>query len=97
MMAEYCKNCKELQDRLDAQIAARRGMAEQLARLDRFTPDEAKAYLDRCIRYWRRDDRECAKYYVDAFQSARSSLLGELLPPDEHSEAFAEGRCDMGF
>lgn len=39
-------------------------------------------YLDAAIRAWRakRDDGdEVAVYYIDAFQSARVSLLGNLL------------------
>lgn len=49
----------------------------------------AEAYLDAMIRHWRRkrDDPASsnaearkAGHYVDAFQSARASLLGELLP-----------------
>lgn len=40
-------------------------------------------YLDECITFWRtqRDDKICeyAKYYIDAFQSVRNSLFGELL------------------
>ena len=40
-------------------------------------------YLDECITFWRtqRDNKNCkyAKYYIDAFQSVRNSLFGELL------------------
>lgn len=40
-------------------------------------------YLDKCITFWRaqRDNNSCeyAKYYIDAFQSVRKSLFGELL------------------
>lgn len=40
-------------------------------------------YLDGCIAFWRnkRDNENCeyAKYYIDAFQSVRKSLFGELL------------------
>ena len=32
-MSEYCKNCKEMQQRLDAQNAAHRNTVEQLVRL----------------------------------------------------------------
>ena len=50
--------------------------------------DAVTAYLDDAIRYWRdqrHQAREDATYrmaidYVDAFQSVRTSLLGELLP-----------------
>ena len=49
---------------------------------------DVKEYLDSCIRFWRKK-REVAKAkkdgtliadcYVDAYQSVRSSLFGELL------------------
>jgi len=44
-----------------------------------------KAYLDACIRKWRRRKEEyigeeMSNHYIDAFQSVRSSLFGELLP-----------------
>lgn len=52
-----------------------------------FEPEEVKAFLDHAITHWRdqRDDPESqfhdiAIYYVDAFQSVRMSLFGELLP-----------------
>ena len=48
-----------------------------------FTREDVKTYLDRCIRRWRSDSRECAMYYVDAFQSVRTSLFGELLPQED--------------
>jgi len=54
-----------------------------------FTKKEVKEYLDGCIRYWRkqRDEKgkysEIAVYYIDAFQSVRTSLFGELLPKGE--------------
>lgn len=48
------------------------------------TEQDIKAYLDECIRFWRRkrDEENCeiAIYYVDAFQSVRVSLFGELYP-----------------
>lgn len=45
-------------------------------------------YLDRCIRYWRyklkhsknKEDGFRAECCIDAFQSVRESILGELLP-----------------
>lgn len=44
---------------------------------------EVKDYLDKCIKYWRkkRDEENCdyAKYYIDAFQSVRASVFGDVL------------------
>ena len=49
-------------------------------------------HIDSCIRYWRRrrnralllengqPDYEMAVHYIDAYQSMRTSLFGELLP-----------------
>ncbi len=59
-----------------------------------FEEDEIKAYLDRAICSWRKkrdsvhldsghDDHEIAVYYIDAFQSVRMSLFGELLPVED--------------
>jgi len=54
-----------------------------------FTQEAVKGYLDMCIHTWRRkrqdatsddDEKQMAIYYVDAFQSVRVSLFGELLP-----------------
>jgi hypothetical protein len=50
-------------------------------------------YLDGCIIFWRAkkrsaetdEDKIIASCYVDAYQSARISLLGELLPLPEES------------
>jgi hypothetical protein len=46
--------------------------------------DKVKEYLDSCIVFWRKKlDEEkdsSAVYYVDAFQSMRTSLFGETLP-----------------
>ncbi len=48
-----------------------------------FSKVEVKEYLDRSIRFWRgeRDEKgsNMAIYYVDAFQSVRISIFGELL------------------
>ncbi|HEC66692.1 MAG TPA: hypothetical protein ENI23_15555 [bacterium] len=57
-----------------------------------FTKEAIREYLDGCIRYWRdlRDAAESpeqaiqATCYVDAFQSVRTSLFGELLPSKEN-------------
>jgi hypothetical protein len=53
-----------------------------------FTKKAVREYLDKSIIYWwaRRDssrsevDTEISTNYVDAFQSVRNSLFGELLP-----------------
>ena len=49
-----------------------------------FEEEEIKAYLDKAICSWRktRDSKtdEMAVYYIDAFQSVRMTLFGELLP-----------------
>jgi hypothetical protein len=52
-----------------------------------FTEKDIKSYLDECIVFWRdkRDnsvdtEHTMAVCYVDAFQSMRTSLFGELLP-----------------
>jgi len=53
-----------------------------------FTEKDIKDYLDGAIRNWRkiRDesvvDSHIAPYYVDAFQSVRVSLFGEMLPKE---------------
>lgn len=55
------------------------------------SPEEALAYLDNAIRKWRENRDDAiegwanpdlirAEAYVDAFQSVRLSLFGELLP-----------------
>lgn len=55
----------------------------------RFTKDEIKKYLDHCITLWRerRDSSgsqaEMAVYYIDAYQSVRVSIYGELLEVNE--------------
>jgi len=54
----------------------------------KFTEEEVKKYLDKCIRYWRKkrdgrgEEAVMAVYYIDAFQSVRTSLFGELLPKE---------------
>ncbi len=65
------------------------------------TPEEALAHIDRCIEHWRakRDrakvQRQYSNYekavcYVDAWQSARISLFGGLLPEGDE-------RCGDGY
>lgn len=55
-----------------------------------FTPDAVKRYLDEAIQYWRiqhrQEHREMAQYYIDAFQSVRTSLFGETLPLEDEWE-----------
>lgn len=52
-------------------------------------PFEKKAvmnYIDECIIYWRAERKNgdsMAQYYIDAFQSVRTSMFGELLPEEE--------------
>jgi hypothetical protein len=47
------------------------------------TKEAIQAYLDKAITSWRESKEEHAKYYVDAFQSVRVSLIGELLAEKE--------------
>jgi hypothetical protein len=74
-----------------------------------FREDDVKAYLDKCILHWRKRRHEGSRqtvlmcdHYIDAFQSVRISLFGEVLPkdrsegcrvyPDEHGTLhLAEG------
>lgn len=47
---------------------------------------EVQAYLDRSIRYWRgkkAGGNGAAESYIDAFQSVRRTLFGDVLPLDE--------------
>ena len=47
-----------------------------------FTKESVRDYLDICICFWRKEkDKGCkyAMYYIDAFQSVRTSIFGELL------------------
>lgn len=59
-----------------------------------FNEEAVKAYFDRAIQYWRsrgkKDSKDfdyisvvTAAHYVDAYQSMRMSLFGELLPEEE--------------
>jgi hypothetical protein len=48
-----------------------------------FTEEGVKTYLDRTIEHWRKcAPTQMQKHYVDAFQSMRVSLFGELLPKE---------------
>ena len=52
-----------------------------------FNEDDIKEYLDRCIRYWRQQKTNSeAIYYIDAYQSMRTSIFGELLPIEEEAK-----------
>jgi hypothetical protein len=49
--------------------------------------ESIKQYLDQCIKYWRekRDNDPDGEYkysyfYIDAYQSMRKSIFGEILP-----------------
>lgn len=57
-----------------------------------FTEKDIKLYLDGCIKLWREkrdytnglgikevEERELAPFYIDAYQSVRTSLFNELL------------------
>ncbi len=50
-----------------------------------FTEDAVKEYLDKCISHWRRNapPSDMRAHYVDAFQSVRVSIFGELLPVEK--------------
>lgn len=51
-----------------------------------FNKEDVKKYLDECIKYWRKEhlnNKEMARYYIDAFQSVRVSLFNELLSDEE--------------
>lgn len=54
-----------------------------------FDEDVVKDYLDTCIKHWRkrREFRgyEYAIYYIDAYQSMRNSLFGELLEGEDNA------------
>ena len=48
-----------------------------------FTEEAVKGYLDKCITRWREADRtDMRAHYVDAYQSVRVSIFGELLPKE---------------
>lgn len=50
-----------------------------------WTRKAVKAYLDGVITHWRMCDAapEMRSHYIDAYQSVRVSLFGELLPQEE--------------
>lgn len=66
-----------------------------------FTEIDVTAYLDRMIAHWRKakvlsdaggDEQGSliASCYIDAFQSARISILGALLPNPDNAEPMNE-------
>lgn len=56
-----------------------------MANIVPFTEEGVKNYLDNVITHWRRCDAEpeMRSHYLDAYQSVRISLFGELLPQEE--------------
>ena len=58
-----------------------------------FTPEAVKSYLDKCILFWmKQKDRHVdvdskSIYYIDAFQSVRVSLFGEMLDSTSLSQS----------
>jgi hypothetical protein len=51
------------------------------------TEEAVKFYLDKCIVFWRKkrkngtdEEKTMAVYYIDAYQSMRTSFFDELLP-----------------
>jgi hypothetical protein len=54
-----------------------------------FTPEAVKAYLDKCILHWMEQKSKHVEidskslYYIDAFQSVRVSLFGDLLSKED--------------
>jgi hypothetical protein len=60
-----------------------------------FNKKDVKAYLDRCIVHWRKKCEtgdKMAEQYIDAFQSMRISLFGELLPQESSNDAYTRRR-----
>ncbi len=35
---------------------------------------EIDAMLQRCVKYWKRSDKECAEYYIDAYQCVQENI-----------------------
>lgn len=55
-----------------------------------FTEQSVRDYLDHCITLWRglrAQGDPIAPYYIDAFQSMRTSLFGSLCPPEPEKVA----------
>lgn len=51
-----------------------------------FTEGGIKEYLDSCIDYWRGQKTAEALIHIDAYQSMRTSLFGELKPKGKDEE-----------
>jgi hypothetical protein len=53
-----------------------------------FTEEAVKKHLDMCITHWRAfSSTKMGLHYVDAYQSVRLSIFGELLPKDKEVAA----------
>ncbi|MHA1950298.1 MAG: hypothetical protein ACW99G_14740 [Candidatus Thorarchaeota archaeon] len=52
-----------------------------------FTKEDVKEYIDNAIAYWRLSRESYGIYYVDAYQSLRMSLFGELLSDEGEEDA----------
>ena len=63
-----------------------------------FTEEAVKEYLDKCITRWRGAARtDMRAHYVDAYQSVRLSIFGDLLPRDEEIAAADLKRNALEF
>lgn len=64
-----------------------------------FTEEAVKKYLDEAIRHARRErdleESSIAVFYIDAFQSVRVSLFGELLELEQIGP-YTLPACDCG-
>jgi len=67
-----------------------------------FTEEAVKDYLDVCIRHWRGEQKrpttrkkwEMTRHYIDAFQSVRISLFGELLASEKKEAPYGRRKTD---
>ena len=50
-----------------------------------FDIESVKEHLDRTITFWRNSKESYSVYYVDAYQSLRMSLFGELLKGEDNA------------
>ena len=68
----------------------------------KFTKDSIKEYLDSCISHWRarRDSMDknssIATYYIDAYQSVRMSIFGELKEAEPDCGIHEQGPIGCG-
>lgn len=73
------------------------GAAEEISEVIPFTKEAVKMLLDKCIKLWRQKRDESSEagivsscvYYIDAYQSIRLALFGELLEEEESDEAIS--------